>query len=201
LENVKHLQTLQHIPKTYIMNRILIILFAVAISYTAFSQNTYLTVGTGLNCYHGLIGVGVDTRLTDQLGFRATAGLGGWGGKIGGGLIYRKNGPEGFGILVGYSSASGLKDFKTELETGSGKQEVTLDLLRCGTINISGNRGWRVGNRNIFNLEFGYAFSVAPEKYYVIKSGQTLNSTSETVLKLLQPGGLLLSASFMFGIK
>jgi hypothetical protein len=201
LQKAKYLMTLRH-PKTYIMNRILIILFAIAISHTALSQNTYITLGTGLNSYHGFIGVGVDTRITDQLGFRATAGVGGWGGKIGGGLIYRKNGPEGFGIMAGYSSASGLKNFKTDLETGSsGKQEVTLDLLRCGTFNISANRGWRVGSRNIFNLEFGYAFSVAPEKYYVVKSGQTLSPSSETVMKMLQPGGLLLSASFMFGLK
>jgi hypothetical protein len=182
------------------MNRILPILFVIAISHTVYSQGTYLSVGTGLNCYHGLIGIGVDTRINDQVGFRAAVGLGGWGTKVGGGLIYRKNGPEAFGIMVGYSSASGLKDFKTELETTTGKKEVTLDLLRCGTVNISGNKGWRLGKRNIFNFEFGYAFPASSASYYVIKDGSILSSTSITALKILQPGGLLLGASFMFGL-
>jgi hypothetical protein len=183
------------------MNRILTILFAIGLTSSAFSQGTYIVLGTGLNCYHGLIGVGIDTRLTDHIGLRATAGIGGWGGKLGGGIIFRKNGPEGFGVLVGYSSAFGLKNFKTELDTSTGKKEVTLDLLRSGTLNISGNKGWRVGQRNMFNFEFGYAFSTSPSNNYVIKDGSTLSSVGRTTLNILQPSGVLLSASFMFGLK
>jgi hypothetical protein len=86
-----------------------------------------------------------------------------------------------------------------EVSTGA-KQEVTMDLLRCGTLNLSLTKGWRVGERSIFNLEFGYAIALA-NKSYVIKDGSTLSATSQTVMKLLQPGGTLLGASFMFGLK
>jgi hypothetical protein len=84
--------------KPTLMKKTLLFCFVIASTYAAVAQNTYLMLGTGLNSYHGIVGIGIEQRITDVVGVRAMAGIGSWGTKIGGGLIFRKHGLKVWGL-------------------------------------------------------------------------------------------------------
>lgn len=166
-----------------------------------FRKNAYIGVGTGLNSYTGLLGLRLEVPLSNRFILFGSAGIGSWGYKIGGGLSYNlKKSLYGPAISIGYTSASGLVDFETQLETSSGSETmVTLDLKEVGNFNLMYSYQWKVGKGNKISLGTGYAFKLTSD-FYEVTSNHTLSSTSKQVLEVLAPGGLIVSFAFLFGL-
>ena len=111
-------------------------------------------------------------------------------------MAYKK----GWSFGAGFSSCSGLKNFKTELELQSGiKKEVTMDCLRANTLNIKATYYWKLGKRNNFYLESGYAIPMQSAPYK-IKDGSVISETSKYVMDVVAPGGFILGFGFTFGL-
>ena len=79
----------------------------------------YMGLGTGVNNYVGLIGIGAELRVADPLLVRAGIGIGTWGTKITIGLRYEMHHTSGWVFGLSYSSCSGLSNFKTNLTVDS----------------------------------------------------------------------------------
>ncbi|MDP3461222.1 MAG: hypothetical protein Q8S18_00365 [Bacteroidales bacterium] len=166
-----------------------------------FRKNAYIGIGTGLNSYTGLLGLRLEVPLTDRFFLFGGAGIGSWGYKIGGGLSYNlKKSLFGPAISLGYSSASGLVDFETKLETTSGTETmVTLDLKEVGNLNLMYSYQWKIGKGNKISLGTGYSFKLTSD-FYDVTSNHSLSSSSKQVLEIMAPGGLIVSFAFLFGI-
>jgi opacity protein-like surface antigen len=160
----------------------------------------YLGVGVGLNNYTGLIGLSVNVRVYHKFFLQGGIGIGSWGSKMSIGARYDLSYKKGWSFGAGLSSASGLKDFKTNLEVKSGnKQDVQMDLLRANTLNIKATYFFRIGKRHNFYLESGYAVPLQSSPY-TIKDGSVLSSTSKAAMDLAAPGGLIFGLGFTFGL-
>ncbi len=164
---------------------------------------TYLGFGTGINNYVGILGVGADIRVHDKIFIRLGAGLGSWGYKYTAGIRLEHTYAKGWGFGASISFCTGLKNFKTDLETVSGNivstKSVTLDLLQARTFNLTASHNWIIGKHNRFFLEFGYAILLDTNPYNVI-DGSKLTDNAKTVLKMVQPGGIIIDIGFMFGL-
>ena len=160
----------------------------------------YFGIGAGLNNYNGLFGIGAKYRIHKTFFLRAGAGIGSWGSKLSIGVIYERKHASCWSYGIGYSSCSGLRNFKTQLETvasAPNTEEVTIDLLRASTVNLTTSYNWYFRRKKIFYLEFGLAVAVESEPYSV-KSASVLTDNSKRALRLLQPGGLIFGLGFMF---
>lgn len=184
------------------MHRIIILsTFLLVATSSLMAQNSYVGLGTGFNNHNGLLGLSLEVGLQESISLRAGAGLGTWGAKLSGGLLVKTGSDKDWKLGVGYSTSSGLKDFKSELEVASGDtQEVLMDLHRVGTLNLSLMKCWESKKGNVFNLEFGYAIPLGGDDYYTVKDGSTLSEASEKVLEIIRPGGLTLAISYMIKI-
>jgi hypothetical protein len=129
---------------------------------------------------------------------RGGLGLGGWGSKYSAGLKYDTRDIGGWSYCLGYSYCPGISDLKLNMELESGgKKDVVVDYLSASTVNLALDYNWRIGKSNIFYLEFGYAVPMQTSRWNV-KDGLVISSTSKSVLKMSQPGGLILGAGFAF---
>lgn len=165
------------------------------------TPSTFIGVGLGINDYG--FGGCLEVPVAEKLSLYGNAGLGGWGWKLGAGVsFYLSKNPYGSSLSIGYASASGLKDFQTELEVEPNNQNsmITLDLYRVGTINLVYAYNFKLGNKSKFALSTGYAIPVTKNAYDVKTSGVTLTETSKQVMNFVQPGGLILGFKFLFGI-
>ena len=164
------------------------------------SHPFYLGFGTGFDNYTGMLGISGTVRLYDKLSLRGGLGLSGWGQKSSIGLKYDLKDVGGWSYCLGYSYSPGLEGLKLNLEGESGAtKEITVDYFSASTINLAVDRNWKIGKANIFYLEFGYAIPLQSNRWR-ITDGSTISSASESVLDLLQPGGLILGAGFAFKI-
>ncbi|MBI3500968.1 MAG: hypothetical protein HY063_04160 [Bacteroidetes bacterium] len=163
----------------------------------------YLGIGSGLNNYNGLLGIGANLRIHKTMFLLAGAGIGSWGNKVSAGIKYTRKFTSSWGYAMSYSHSTGLKDFKTQLETTASKpngtEEVVLDLLPASTVNAAASYNWFFRRNKLFYIEFGYGVSIETAPY-VIKNGVTLTNKSKQVLQLLQPGGVIFGIGFMWGI-
>lgn len=158
-------------------------------------------LGTGLNAYSGLIGIIGEVPIVKNASVFGAAGLGSWGFKIGFGVAYNlnpsNNSPQ---LSVGFSSASGLSEMELDLETVSGVTEpVLLNLKRANTLNLMYHKPVNVGKKNKFVFGVGYGLELN-QKVYDVKSNHILSDKSVRVMEIMQPGGLIFSLSFMFGL-
>lgn len=186
-----------HPKRSIIVSTLVLIL---ALSYGSVSaQSVAIGIGTGLNSYHGLLGANLEVG-SDKAALRLGAGLGTWGYKVGGGLIVRKQ-PEGWGFGIGLLRSTGLKNFKSTMETTNGSAEVTLDLLPVSTLSLTAIKGVKVGNGdNLLYIEFGYSAYLGGTTFYKITDGSTLNDIGRKVMDFLKPGGLSFGISYRFKI-
>jgi hypothetical protein len=160
----------------------------------------FLGAGLGVNDYG--LGLNLEVPLTSNFSINGNAGLGGWGFKLGGSLNYYPfNVNRGNEFSIGYSSASGLQDFTTQLpvEPNGEESNVNLDLNMVGTVNLMYTYNLQVGRSGKIAFTGGYAICLTKEPY-VVNSPVTLTSTSMQVLKIMQPGGLIIGIKFMIGI-
>lgn len=163
----------------------------------------YLGIGTGVNNYCGMLGVGIDIKCIDRLFLRVGGGIGSWGYKITGGIKHERKHKKGWTFSALYSLNTGLKNFKFKLETVSGQvpvtKEVTLDLLQATCITLSTGYNWVFKKKNKFFLEFGYSVPIEAEPYKVT-DGSVLTDNSKNALKFSQPGGIVFGLGLLFGL-
>lgn len=160
----------------------------------------YIGIGTGINSYTGMLGVSGALRLQNKLFLRGAVGLGGWGKKYSIGIKYDAKHYSGWSYCLGYSYHPGMDDMKVKMEVTSGvSKEVVMDYLSTSTINMALAYRWKMGRKNNFNLEFGYALPLK-QKPWKITDGSVLSSTSETVMRMVKPGGLVFGLGFTFGL-
>jgi hypothetical protein len=163
-------------------------------------KNLYLGLGTGINNYTALLGISGSVKVYDKLFVRGGYGIGSWGNKFSIGLKYDMNYSDGWNFGIGYSICPGTGDVKMDLKVASGEtKKVTADFSAASTINLTVGRNWAIGKRNIFYLDLGYAVPMQTEPWKVT-DGSVLSKESKSVIKLIQPGGLIIGAGFIFGI-
>lgn len=164
---------------------------------------------SGINSKVGLLGVRLQAAATNKIAFGAGAGLGSWGGKLGFyGRYYFKENFRGSYLHFGYNIATGLSGFETELETddlsASGVEDrtVTLDFKPVGLIDLGYGYAGKLGQKSRFYFQTGLAFrTVEVTDTYELKTpGLVLTETSEDILQLLSPGGLILAIGIDFGL-
>jgi hypothetical protein len=166
------------------------------------NPSIYLGVGLAVNDYG--LGAGLEIPLSNKISVNGNIGLGGWGFKVGGCLnFYINQFSNKSEFSLGYSYASGLKNFNYELwvEPNETKKMINLDLNSVGTINLIYTYNLKIGNSSKAGFSAGYAIPITKELYKVKTSGAILSSTSEQVLDIMAPGGLIIGIRFMFGIK
>lgn len=168
------------------------------------AKRFYLGVSTGLNNNAGLLGITGELQLVNNLSINGGLGVGSWGVKSGVGLKYYLHYPSGFSFNIGYARASGIDDIEIEMEQEflrgqSGKQSIPFSFLPASVVNLSATKHWLIGKRKVnrFHLEFGYAVRTASDRY---RTTALLSDDGKTFMRLLQPGGLILSTGFSFGI-
>jgi len=164
-------------------------------------ETTFITLGTGLNSNYGIIGVGVDFKLIDQLQGSVSGGIGSWGFKSAGELRYFYSGcmQKGSAVAVGVAYASGLPEMKTELEVSSDESKtVTLELRAQTNLQVSWYKSYAVKEHHRFFFQVGYSFPLTGLPY-TVKSGEALSDVSKTMMKILAPGGVLVATGFGFG--
>lgn len=163
----------------------------------------YLGPATGIYTYSGLAGVTLEAPITPRLSIFAAGGLGGWGYKAGGGLqLYLSKDQFGSAIGIGYSNAFGGSDLELEMELEDGSNRmVLLDLYDAGTLNFTYNYHFHLGDRSKFVLGTGYALAVVDTPYRLTSPANAqLSLASRQVMQIMQPGGLILSISFLFAV-
>lgn len=167
----------------------------------------YVNFAGGINTCNGLGGVQVEYFVGKQVSLIGAGGIGSWGLKMGAGArmyMYDHAGPA---LAVSYATASGLQQLKLQdvaVINAQGIPEVRsvdLELFRLHTINISVLEMFPMGKKhNRFFLEAGYSIALQGKKdsNYRILEPLILDESTKQALRLLQPGGLMLSMGFSF---
>jgi hypothetical protein len=164
-------------------------------------SNLYFDVSTGLNNNAGLLGVGVDGHVSDDLSFNGGIGLlTTWGYKLyAGGKYYFNSCHHGWAIGGGLTYSTGVQDSEPTLETIYGTHEqVRLHLLAQANFFIAAYKYWNLGGRNRIYLELGYSAPLTTDKY-TQTGGSPISHNSSDILHLLSPGGLIVGLGFSFG--
>jgi hypothetical protein len=150
----------------------------------------------------GLLGAQIDFVATEKLTLGGGLGISSWGYKYAVNLKFYPEGLYKYYFKVGYSQNSGLEEFETELELESGATEpVMMDLKPVGNLFVTAGWAWKMGKRNRFFLEGGYAFPLNTDDYYQLYDDNVrLSEMSEQVLRIMRPGGLVVCLGFNIAI-
>ncbi|MCX6258818.1 MAG: hypothetical protein NTW49_13115 [Bacteroidia bacterium] len=160
----------------------------------------YIGLGTGINCFTGMLGLRADLRAANKFIVGFGVGVGGWGSKISAAISFVPKDPKGMSYGLGFSHCSGLKDFETTLETTpDGKKNVKMDLNACNNVNAILGYHFPVAKKSQFVLEFGYSFPMEIDNYKILDNS-VLTSNGKAVMSLMEPGGLILGISFLLGL-
>lgn len=162
----------------------------------------FIGLSTGLDNMVGLLGVQLDVVASKNLTIGGGIGISSWGYKYALNLKFYPEGLYKYYFKTGYSQNSGLDQFETELELNNGsKQTVMMDLKPVGNLFFTAGWAWKMGKRNRFFLEGGYAFLLKADNYYVLYDDNIeLSETSKRVLQMVRPGGLVICLGFNFAL-
>jgi hypothetical protein len=161
----------------------------------------YLGIGTGINTYTGLAGVSANYLIGKEKYFQAGLGLSMWGYKTSIGFRYDRSNQNGFTYGINLVYSTGLNDIDLELETSNGDtQEVNMRLNGAGSIGFKTGYNWWIGDKNTFTVTLGYSVALNKQPW-AVKDGSSLSVTSQQVLEILAPGGIILGCGFNFGIQ
>lgn len=166
------------------------------------AQPAFIGFGTGIND-GGMLFAGIELPVFKAISIFANAGLGGWGWKLGGGLIYYpQHIPYKSGFSISYYTASGLNDYNMKLwvEPSGAEESVDIDLKRCGSVNLVYSYNLKVGRSSKFVFSGGYSIPVTTDPYEIKDKSVVITETSEQFLDYMQPGGLVVGVKFMIGI-
>jgi len=160
----------------------------------------YLGLGTGINTYTGLAGLSGNYIIDGKLFVQAGLGISSWGVRTSIGLRYDQSYRNGFTYGINLVNSSGIPDIDFELETTSGStQNVNMLLERTNTINLKAGYNWWLGKNNTFYINLGYSIALKRQPW-TVKDGSSLSATSQQVLELVAPGGIILGFGFTFGL-
>jgi len=160
----------------------------------------FITLGTGIN-HTGLLSIGVEVPVHENIAVFGDAGVGGWGYKLGIGAGYfPKSVRKGPGINLAYYTASGLSaDTPVEFDDGTNSYQISLN--RVGTLNLSYSQNWHLGRRGKFSLIAGYAIAAGnKDNSYDVFGQQEPDETLKTFMGILHPDGLIIGFKFLFGV-
>lgn len=161
----------------------------------------YLGLSTGLENMIGLIGPQIEIVASKPLRIGGGIGISSWGTKWAVNLQYYPKDWYKLFFKTGYSRNSGLDDFETELKLVSGSMEdVRLNLNPVDNLFVTIGYAWKVGKRNKFYLEGGYAIPLTTEDYYTLLDPVELHSDAKNELRTLRPGGLVLAVGINFAV-
>lgn len=162
------------------------------------TQPFYFGFGLGINDYG--IGINLEAPLSQGTSVNGNVGIGGWGFKLGGSINFYPLNNIHNEFSLGYSYASGIKKFNTELtvEPYGNRQTVNLDLFGVSSINLIYTYNINVGKSSKVALSGGYAICVTQDAYYITNS-MALDETSELVMNMMKPGGLIIGVKLMIG--
>ncbi|WP_296620635.1 hypothetical protein [Marivirga sp.] len=161
----------------------------------------YFGVGTGINTYTGLAGLSGNFIIEKKLFVQAGLGLSSWGVRTSIGLRYDRSYRNGFTYGIGLSNSSGIDDIDMELETASGgTRDINMQLENAPAIYIKTGYNWWFGENNTFNINLGYSVALKGQPW-TVNDGSSLSPTSQQVLQLIAPGGIILGMGFTFGIQ
>jgi hypothetical protein len=159
----------------------------------------YLGLGTGINNYTGLLGIGADISIHNNFMLKLGGGIGAWGTKLSAGIKYVKRDADGWGVGVSYSICSGVKNVKLNLETSAETKDVTMNLSTASTLNLTASYNWVYSNHNRMFLELGYAVPFENNPYK-ITDGSILSTNGKNAMHFIQPGGIIFGFGFMFAL-
>lgn len=161
----------------------------------------YLGFSTGINNMIGVFGPQIEIVTSKPLRIGAGIGLSTWGTKWAINAQYYPLDWYKLFLKAGYSRNSGLEDVVTDLELVSGDiEEVNLNLNPVGNLFLTAGYAWKVGKRNKFYVEGGYAIPLTTEDYYTILDPVEISSNSKRDLEMLRPGGLVIALGINFAI-
>lgn len=166
------------------------------------TPKAFLGPSTGLDNMVGLLGAQLDYVVIDKLTIGGGIGISSWGYKYAVNIKYYPEGLYKYYFKAGYSQNSGFEEFETELELESGVTEpVMMDLKPVGNLFFTAGWAWKMGKRNRFFLEGGYALPLNTDDYYVLYDETIkLSQTSEQVLQIMRPGGFVICLGLNFAI-
>jgi len=160
----------------------------------------FITLGTGIN-HTGLLSLGLEVPVHENIAVFGDAGVGGWGYKLGAGVGYfPKSVRKGPGLNLAYYMASGSGGEPiAQFDDGSNSYEFILN--RVGTLNFTYSQNWHLGRRGKFSLVAGYAIATGDKHAsYEDVFGLEANQTARTFMGILHPDGLIIGIKFLFGV-
>ncbi|HLP73197.1 MAG TPA: hypothetical protein VK155_09860 [Bacteroidales bacterium] len=161
-------------------------------------QHFFIGIGLGVNEYG--LGFILETPSLNDFSINLDAGIGGWGWKLGGSMNHYFSNNKHHELSIGYSHASGLKDFETDLsvEPSGNSQSVNLDLMGVSTVNVIYTYNLKVGRTSKIAFSAGYAICLTQDGYK-LHSPVTLDRSSDLLLDIMQPGGIIVGIKLMIG--
>jgi len=167
-----------------------------------YHPRSFIGIGHGINSYTGMTGLSLEFPFDDRISMFFSGGLGTWGYKTGGGFgLYLLKTTKGPSLSVGYARAFGLKNYMFTLQTISGEYEqVSMVLKPAATLQLMFNYNIKVIKCSKMVIGTGYAVQLN-KNAYEIKSLHVLGDNGKRMMKFLQPGGLIMSFTFMFGLR
>lgn len=166
------------------------------------TPQAFIGFSSGIDNMVGILGPQLDIVLLRKLTLGGGVGLSSWGYKYAVNVQYFPKGLYRFFVKTGYSRNSGLENYQTDLELETGETEsVIMDLKPVGNIFLTAGYAFKMGKRNRFYVETGYAFPLLTDDYYrLYDDSQHLSETSEQVMQMLRPGGLVIAVGLNFAI-
>jgi hypothetical protein len=199
--------------KRFVINMFLLFLLCVCSAQTysqphvdkkaiTYHPKFFIGPGHGINAYTGLLGLTAEFPVDDHFTMFFSGGIGSWGYKAGGGAavypVKINNGPS---FSLGYVWVSGIRNYTVQLETITGEPEyVTLELKPLGNIQLLFNYNIPAGGSRKMTIGTGYSVKLH-KNVYNIMSGHRLSDDGKQMMNLLQPGGLIMSFTYFFGIR
>ncbi len=161
---------------------------------------TFFDLSTGINNNGGILSIGIDAHVANNASINGGVGISGWGYKMyAGGKYYLKPCHEGWAFGGGATYSTGLPEFTFDMETvASSSEEVVLELKPQANLFAAAYRYWQLGKkRNRIYLQLGLSIPVTGDKYYQV-SGNKLSSASNSLVRTIAPGGIIVGFGFSF---
>jgi hypothetical protein len=181
------------------------------------NKRFFIGIGSGINAHTGYLGLSGELLIRDQMFLRGGLGFSNWGYKLSGALKVQKAYKSSFGIALGYSYVSGIKNVLFDLETDRADignsnngivtitevRKVNMDLLPASVLSVAASYNWLIKKRHRIYLELSYGLKTPRSAYkpknLEFNAFERLSSKSQTTMDILQPGGVGFSFGYMFG--
>jgi len=164
----------------------------------------FFDLNTGINNNGGLLGIGTDVHVADDISFCGGLGLvTSWGFKIYGGIkCYAKPCHKGWALGCGITYSTGAADYRRKMETQSGAKEmVDLRLIPQANLYAALYHHWAVGHKNNrIYMQLGWSQPANPRKFEQLE-GNPISSNAAALVRFVAPGGPVAGLGFSFGGK